>query len=183
MVISLLAGAVLIAMAINEGLQYYQYNKTPDLTKRYPRPIDDKTYKSDSVFIRATLDSLAAKSNRIFLENPDLHMPGLTDSAKVDNILDTIIYSPKGDQVLVTYMQKCIPSEESGEYFACMLRARVRKEDAWALEDYGGVTGRSFDSAALRKDIRKYFFNQYSFVDEDSLEENYFWKPEEPGIE
>lgn len=59
------------------------------------------------------------------------------------------------------------------DYFAADKRDRV----FWELKDVRySMSGSFHNKQALKKEVRKFYFNQFTFLDKDSTAANYFWK-------
>lgn len=136
-------------------------NRTPDLTPKYYRPIDQNQFQIDSLNADKALDSLVSMKNR-------LHNSQITDA-----FIDTIIYSPKGDKILVVYIMNFDLSDLASSSFL----ADEKDSISWNFEtsNVADITYCS-DISSLKLEIRKSLFNHYVFADKDSLKDNYFWK-------
>lgn len=146
-----------------------EYNQTPNLSPKYPRPVTSKVYLDDSSRIAVQIDSLIALKNRN------------SERLKIDSaFIDTIIYSQKGDKIFVSYVQKFEPNDFGNNFDPAYLHADERDSVYWHLEEGTPnaemMSGSYPDTKSLKKELRKFYFNQYSFVDADSLKENYIWK-------
>jgi hypothetical protein len=57
------------------------------------------------------------------------------------------------------------------------LGADARDSVFWQLTDIRyQMGGRFHDKESLKREVRKFYFNQFSFLDKDSTSGNYFWK-------
>lgn len=165
----LLLGLPMTIMAANGLVNSISYNRTPDLKPKYPRPVTPKIYFDDSSRISLQIDSLIALKNR---------NTGGTKIAYA--FIDTIIYSQTGNQIFVSYIQKFEPNDLGNDFDPAYLHAEERDSVYWHLEEGppNAVTmsGSYHDTTSLKKEIRKFYFNQYSFLDADSSKENYIWQ-------
>ena len=155
-----------VAKNISERIKY---ERTPDLVPKYQRPVDNVQYTGDSTHIQIAIDSLIAMRNR------------QTGGTKVQYaFIDTIIYSPKGDEVFISYIKKYEPNNLGNDFDPWYLSGTERNDKYWNLiEGKPGIptfSGSFHDIENLKKEVRKFYFNQYSFSSQDSLKENYFWK-------
>ncbi|PWT76086.1 MAG: hypothetical protein C5B59_07390 [Bacteroidetes bacterium] len=126
-------------------------------------------FLEDSSRIAVQIDSLIALKNRN------------TGGTKVANaFIDTIIYSQTGGQIFVSYIRKFQPNDLGNDLDPAYLTADERDSIYWHLRDGTPnnvmMSGSYHDVASLKKEVRKFYFNQYSFIDSDSLKSNFFWK-------
>lgn len=145
-------------------------NRQPNLTVKYPRPVSKNTFLKDSIYAKLAIDCLVVLNNRLY---------GGTDISY--GILDTIIYSPSGNEILIIYANKFEPNDLENDldpaYFSSNKRS---KSNNWELET--GLHNRTHFGGSyhtmeeLKKSVRKFYFNEYKFKQSDSLEENYFWR-------
>lgn len=92
-------------------------------------------------------------------------------------VIDTIIYSERGDKIFVSYMEKFEPNDRGNDLDPEYLGADNRDSVFWQLTTVSHQLGGSFhDEKTLKNEVRKFYFNQFSFLDKDSTGENYFWK-------
>lgn len=159
---------ITIAIAKNI-IVYIHYNRTPDLVPKYPRPVTANVYFEDSSRIAAQIDSLVELKNRN------------TGSVKIDHaFIDTIIYSQTGKQIFISYIQKFEPNDLGNDLDPDYLHATEKDSVYWHLEEGTPnayqMSGSYHDPTSLKRDLRKFYFNQYCFTDADSLKENYIWK-------
>jgi len=164
----LVALPVTVMIAKNTIATIY-YNRTPNLSPKYARPVTSKVYFEDSSRIAVQIDSLIALKNR---------SPGGVKIAYA--FIDTIIYSQTGNQIFISYIQKFEPNDLGNDLDPAYLHADERDSVYWHLQEgtpNAVMMGGSYhDKASLRKELRKFYFNQYSFIDADSSKENYIWK-------
>jgi hypothetical protein len=161
-----------LPMAITIGknlVEYIHYNRNPDLTYNYQRPVTSRVYLEDSSRIATQIDSLVALKNRN------------SGGVKIERaFIDTIVYSQTGRQVLVIYIQKFEPNDRGNDFDPAYLHADERDSIFWHLEEGTPnaemMSGSFHDVSELKKELRKFYFNQYHFEDADSLKENYIWK-------
>jgi hypothetical protein len=143
-----------------------EYNRTPDLSVKYELPVTREQYLSDSTKIQLAINSL------IDLRNSEY---GGTDV--LYGVIDTIIYSQTGDKIFVSYMSKFAPNDMGNDLDPDYLGAAKRDSVFWQLREVSDQMGGSFhDESTLKREVRKFYFNQFSFLDKDSTKENYFWK-------
>jgi hypothetical protein len=162
----LILGLPLTYSAVGWTIGQYQYNRTPDLTAKYALPVTREQYLVDSVNIKLTIDSLVVMRNNKH-GGPDV----------VYAIIDTIIYSEKGNKVFVSYIKK-FERNDLGNYLDTdYLVADSRDSIFWSFTDPRYSCGGSYpDIGTLKLGVRKRYFNQFTFLDRDSTAENYFWK-------
>jgi len=167
----LLLGLPMAIMAASGVAHNIRYNRTPDLTARYPRPISQNIFKADSLRIAVQVDSLISLRNR------------LTGGAKVVSaFVDTIIYSQSGKEIFVVYAQQFEANRLGNDLHPAYLFADGKDSVYWHLQEgtpnAEQMSGSYHNIADLKKAVRKFYFNQYGFLETDSLNENYFWKRE-----
>jgi hypothetical protein len=170
--IFLFLGLPMTLVAANGLLHSIHYNRTPDLTPKYPRPVSQATFSADSKRISIQVDSLIALKNRE------------THGIKVASaFVDTIIYSESGKEVFVIYAKQFEPNHLGNDLDPDYLSADERDSVYWHLREGTPnavrMSGSYRNIDDLRKAVRKFYFNQYSFRDADSLKENYFWERNE----
>ena len=162
----LVLGLPLTYSAIRGTIDQYHYNRTPDLTARYSLPVSREQYLFDSVNIKLAIDSLAVMKNSKY-GGPDV----------IYSTIDTIIYSEKGDKVFVSYIKKFEPNDWGNDLDTGYLVADNRDSVFWCLTRPRYSCGGSYhDINTLKLEVRKCYFNQFTFLDRDSTTENYFWK-------
>lgn len=165
-IIFLLVGLPLTITAIRGTIDQIHYNRTPDLSVKYELPVSREQYLFDSVNIKLAIDSMIALRNREY-GGPDV----------LYGLIDTIIYSQAGDKIFISYMKKFEPNNLGNDLDPDYLGANKRDSVFWQLTDVGVQMSGSFhDEKSLKEEVRKYYFNQYSFLDKDSTTESYFWK-------
>lgn len=165
-VIFLLAGLPLTITAIRGTIDQIHYNRTPDLSVKYELPVSREQYRFDSVNIKLAIDSMIALRNREY-GGPDV----------LYGLIDTIIYSQAGDKIFVSYMKKFEPNNLGNDLDPDYLGADKRDSVFWQLTDVRySLSGSYHDKETLRREVRKFYFNQFSFLDKDSTSNNYFWK-------
>lgn len=143
-----------------------EYNRTPDLSVKYELPVTRAEYISDSTNIQLAINSLIA------LRNSEHGGPGI-----LYGLIDTIIYSQNGDKIFVSYINKFEPNDMGNDLDPGYLGAAKRDSVFWQLREVSHQFGGSFhDQRTLKMEVRKFYFNQFSFLDKDSTKENYFWK-------
>jgi len=162
----LVLGLPLTYSAIHWTIDRYHYNRTPDLTAKYSLPISREQYLSDSVNIKLAIDSL------IVMTNSEYGGPDVTYAT-----IDTIVYSEKGDKVFVSYMKKFERNDRGNDLDTDYLVAGSRDSVFWRLTRPRYSCGGSYHNIkTLKLEVRKCYFNQFTFLDSDSTAENYFWK-------
>jgi hypothetical protein len=165
-IIFMIIGLPLTFTTVKGELSYYDYNRDPDLTVKYPRPVNQEQFSIDSLNIKAAIDSLVVLRNKTY---------GGTDI--IYAVIDTIIYSPKGDKVFVSFINRYEPDNRNDDFHPDFLFADKRDSVAWQLQGTSyGLGGAYPDQTSLKKEVRKFYFNQFSFLDKDSTTENYFWQ-------
>jgi hypothetical protein len=157
-----------IAVVKSQLLQYRQ-NRALDLTPQYSRPVSQSQYLGDSLHIKVALDSLVALENRI------------TGGSDIDyGEIDTIIYSPTGNEVFIIYYFKYLKNERADDLYPGYLSGTERNPDFWNLREGKSNTdsygGNYHELSKLKMNVRKFYFNNYSFNPKDSSKENYFWR-------
>ena len=165
----LLLGLPITVMAATGIIRNITYNRTPDLTPKYPRPISSNIFSEDSLRIEIQIDSLIALTNRS------------TGRLKIaDAFIDTIIYSQTGRQVFVSYIQIFEQNDSGNDLSPGYLTADKRDSIYWHLREGSPnnvmMSGNYHDLETLRLELRKFYFNQYTFNDADSLKDNFFWE-------
>lgn len=165
----LLLGLPMTIMAVYVLLDNMNYERTPDLTAKYPRPFTESIVKADSLRIAVQVDSLIALRNRE------------TGGTKVvAAFIDTIIYSQSGKDIFVIYAQQFEPNHLGNDLDPAYLSAHEKDSIYWHLQEgtpnAEHMSGSFHNIADFKKAVRKFYFNQYLFLDADSLQENYFWK-------
>jgi hypothetical protein len=165
----LLLGLPMTIAAVNGLVQNIYYNRTPDLKSKYPRPFNQSAFLADSLKIAVQVDSLIALKNR---ETGGIKV--------VSAFVDTIIYSQSGKQIFVVYAKQFEPNQLGNDLDPAYLSADERDSVYWHLQEGTPnsvqMSGSYHNIADLKKAVRKFYFNQYSFLETDSLKENYFWK-------
>ncbi|MBL0183921.1 MAG: hypothetical protein IPP96_17190 [Chitinophagaceae bacterium] len=165
----LLLGLPMTIMAANGLVHNINYNRTPDLTAMYPRPFSQNIVSADSLRIAVQVDSLIALRNR---ETGGIKV--------VSAFIDTIIYSQSGKEIFVVYAQQFEPNHLGNDLDPAYLSADEKDSIYWHLQEgtpnAEQMSGSYHNIADLKKAVRKFYFNQYSFLEADSLKENYFWK-------
>lgn len=162
-------GLPMTIMVAGNIIRNIQFNRNPDLTPKYERPYDQQVYVDDSLHIAIQIDSLVAIRNRN------------TGGIKVVSaFIDTIIYSQNGKEIFVSYAQQFEPNHLGNDLDPAYLFADEKGSVYWLLQEgtpNAEMLGGSFhDTASLKKAVRQFYFNQYSFLAKDSLKKNYFWK-------
>jgi hypothetical protein len=165
----MLIGFPMTLQAIIGVIKFSKVNRAPNLTAKYARPVNQQTFIDDSLHIVTQIDSLIALRNRN------------TGGIKVASaIIDTIFYSEKGDQIFISYVEKFEPNNLGNDLSPSYLSADSRDSNFWHLKEgppNANYLGGSYhDINELKEAVRKFYFNRYSFLDRDSLKENYFWK-------
>jgi hypothetical protein len=167
--IFLLLGLPLTIVAGKSTFENIRYNRNPNLTGKYSRPISVEQFKSDSIHIQIALDSL------VFLRNR------LNGGVKIKYaFIDTIIYSQKGDMVFITYINKYETNHLGNDLDPYYLFGFVRDVTGWDLHE--GTPGSPMLSGSfhtleeLKNEVRKFYFNQFLFAEQDSAKPNYFWR-------
>ncbi len=145
------------------------YNRTADLSPKYPRPVTSGVYFQDSLRIAVQIDSLVALKNRTKGEVKIAYA-----------FIDTIIYSQTAKKIFILYIQKYEPNDLGNDFGPAYLHADNRDSNYWHLEEGTPnsvmMSGNYHDTASLRRELRKFYFNQYSFENADSSKKNYIWK-------
>ena len=165
----LLLGLPMTIIAANGLVHNIYYNRTPDLKAKYPRPFSQNIFLMDSLRIVQQVDSLIALRNR---ETGGIKV--------VSAFIDTIIYSQSGKEIFVIYVQQFEPNHLGNDLHPAYLSANEKVSVYWHLQEgtpNAEQMGGSYHNITdLKNAVRKFYFNQYSFVESDSLKENYFWK-------
>lgn len=161
---------ILTGFLIVPGLVAVIYDdRQPDLTIKYPRPVSKTVFLKDSLNAELAIDCLIVLNNRLY---------GGTDVSY--GILDTIIYSPSGNEIFIIYANKYEPNDLGNDLDPAYFSADKRgKNNEWELEPgtkRTQLSGSYHDMKELKESVRKFYFNNYKFKPSDSLEENYFWK-------
>jgi hypothetical protein len=164
--IFLIIGFPLTITAIRGSIDQIHYNRTPDLTVKYELPVTREQYLFDSTNIKLAIDSMIALRNREY-GGPDV----------LYGIIDTIIYSQTGDKIFVSYMKKFEPNNLGNDLDPDYFGADKKDSVFWQLTDVRySMSGSFYDKESLKEEVRKFYFNQFSFLDKDSTAKNYFWK-------
>lgn len=162
-------GLPMTIMAANGLVHNINYNRTPDLTAKYPRPFSQNTFLKDSLHIAVQIDSLIALRNR---ETGGIKV--------VSAFVDTIIYSQSGKEIFVVYTRQFESNNLGYELDPAYLTANKKDSVYWYVQEGTPnaveMSGNYHNLSDLKKAVRKFYFNQYSFLEADSLKENYFWK-------
>jgi len=162
----LLISLPLTIIAIQSEIQSKHSNRMPDLSIKYVLPVDREQYLFDSTNIKIAIDSMIALSNRKY-GGPDI----------LYGIIDTIIYSQKGDKIFVSYMNKYEPNNLGNDLDPDYFGANRRDSIFWQLTSIRySMSGSFHDPQSLKLAVRKFYFNKFSFLDKDSTSGNYFWK-------
>ncbi|HEY3386876.1 MAG TPA: hypothetical protein VGK46_10220 [Saprospiraceae bacterium] len=165
-IIFMIIGLPLTVIAIRGTIAEIHYNRSPDLSVKYEIPVSREQYLFDSTNIKLAIDSMIALRNRKY-GGPDV----------LYGIIDTIIYSQTGDKVFVSYMKKFERNHLGNDLDPDYLGADERDSIFWRLTTVGHQMGGSFhDAETLKKEVRKFYFNQFTFLDKDSTDANYFWR-------
>lgn len=164
----LLIGLPLTFIAVKGIVESIHYNRKPDLTIKYQRPVSHEQFLKDSINIKLQIDSLIALKNRTYGGADILY-----------TIIDTIIYSQSGDQVFVSYAEKYGANNLGNDLDPAFLSANTRTNDFWNLREGPPnaytISGSYHDLKSLKLAVRQFYYNQYVFIDKDSLMKNYFW--------
>jgi hypothetical protein len=165
----LLLGLPMTVMATGGLIENINYNRIPDLTPKYPKPVTQQVFAEDSMRIAVQVDSLVALRNRE------------THGIKVlSAVVDTIFYSQSGKEIFVVYAQQFEPNHLGNDLDPAYLSAGERDSIYWHLQEgtpnAEKMSGSYHNIVELKNAVRKFYFNQYSFLDKDSLKVNYFWK-------
>jgi hypothetical protein len=165
-IIFMAIGLPLTITAVRGTIDKIHYNRTPDLSVKYELPVDRAQYLFDSTNIKLAIDSLIALNNKKY-GGPDV----------LFGVIDTIIYSQAGDKVFVSYMKKFEPNDLGNDLDPGYLGADKRDSVFWQLTTVSHQMSGSFhDEKTLKREVRKFYFNQFSFLDKDSTKQNYFWR-------
>ena len=165
----LFIGLPMTIMAASGIIQNIYYNRNPDLTPKYERPFTQQTFVADSLHIAVQIDSLIVLRNRN------------TGGIKVVSaFIDTIIYSQTGKEIFISYAEQFEPNHLGNDLDPAYLSADEKDSVYWHLQEGTPnnemMTGSYHDITSLKKAVRQFYFNQYSFLAKDSLKKNYFWK-------
>ena len=164
--IFLLISLPLTIIAIQSKIYSIHSNRMPDLSIKYERPVDREQYLFDSANIKIAIDSMIALRNRQY-GGPDV----------LYGVIDTIIYSQKGDKIFVSYMKKFEPNDLGNDLDPDYFGANRRDSVFWQLTSIRySMCGSFHDPQSLKLTVRKFYFNKFSFLDKDSASANYFWK-------
>ena len=156
-----------IEVSINFVESIY-YNRTPDLIPKYKRPISCSFYLKDSSQITAHLNSIVSIKNKRNI-----------NTIVISTFIDTIMYSQTGKEIFVVYIKQLSSNELSNYYEPAYLSSKEKDSIGWHLEEsvpndeYMNSSFQNVDD--LKKEVRKFYFNQFSFKEKDSLKYNYFW--------
>jgi hypothetical protein len=162
----LLIGLPLTVVAIRGTIESIHYNRTPDLVVKYKLPVTRERYLYDSTMIKTAIDSLVAIHNQKY-GGPDV----------LSTLIDTIIYSQKGDKIFISYIKKYERNNLGNDLYPDYLAANKRDGVFWQLTTTRyRMSGSYHDVVSLKKAVRKFYFNQFSFMDKDSTAKNYLWK-------
>jgi hypothetical protein len=164
--IFMLLGLPMTLIAAEGIIKDIHYNREPDLAIKYRRPVGSEQFKADSAHIEVAIDSLISLRNR------------QTGGAKVQYaFIDTIIYSQKGDKVFVSYVKKYEPNDLGNDFIPAYLYSDTRSLHYWNLEEVRyNFSGNFQDTVNLKRAVRRFYFNQFSFLDKDSSKSNFFWR-------
>ncbi len=147
------------------AIEQHHYNRTRDVTAKYALPVNKEQYVFDSTNIKLAIDSLIAMRNREY-GGPDV----------VYAEIDTMIYSERGDKIFVSYIQKFEKNDWGNDLDPDYLVADNRDSVFWNLTHPRYSCGGSYhDIKTLKLEVRKCYFNQFTFLDRDSTANNYFW--------
>lgn len=165
----LFLGLPMTIMATVGIVRNFRYNKKPDLSATYPRPVTQKLFTENSLRILVQIDSLVALKNRE------------TYGIKVlSTVIDTIIYSQPGNEIFVIYAKQFEQNELGNDLEPAYLSAYEKDSIYWHLQEAtpnAAMMGGSYhDISSLKNAVLKFYFNRYRFLAGDSLKENYFWK-------
>ena len=164
--IFLIIGLPLTILAIQSKINSIHSNRIPDLSIKYERPVSKEQYLFDSINIKTAIDSMIALRNRQY-GGPDV----------LYGIIDTIIYSQKGDKVFVSYMKKFEPNDWGNDLDPDYFGANSRDSVFWQLTSVRySMSGSFHDPQSLKLAVRKFYFNKFSFLEKDSASSNYFWR-------
>jgi hypothetical protein len=142
------------------------YNRVPELIAKYPRPISLEQFRLDSVNIKTAIDSMVALKNRNSRNSQILYA-----------LIDTIIYSQKGDKIFIIYLNKYSPNNYGNDFVSAAFFADKKDSLFWNLEEAKfQYSGDFHNVATLKREVRKFYFNQFRFADKDSLKDNFFWR-------
>lgn len=159
-------GLPLTILAVQSKIYSIHSNRMPDLSIKYERPVTQEQYLFDSTNIKTAIDSMIALRNRQY-GGPDV----------LYGIIDTIIYSQKGDKIFVSYMKKFEPNDWGNDLDPDYFGATNRDSIFWQLTSVRySMSGSFHDPQSLKLAVRKFYFNKFSFLDKDSASTNYFWK-------
>ena len=165
----LLLGLPMTIMAAKGIVHRINYNQTPNLALKYPRPFSQNVFLKDSLHIAVQVDSLIALRNR---ETGGIKI--------VSAFVDTIIYSQSGKEIFVVYAQQFEQNHLGNDLDPAYLSADEKDSVYWHLQEgtpnAEQMGGSYHNPADLKKAVRRFYFNKYSFLETDSLKENYFWK-------
>jgi hypothetical protein len=162
----LLIGLPLTIIAVSEMVEKIHYNRTPDLSPIYPRPIGQDAYKFDSLNIQSAVDSWV---NLMNMNQRDIKLKKA--------YIDTIIYSESGDKVFVPFYMEYEKNSQGRRFVTSAFFANEKDSAYWKLEEARYLLSVDFrDSIILKKEVRKFYFNQFKFAEKDSLDIDYFWE-------
>lgn len=171
LIIITLAGLIIIPGLAGEIYD----NRQPDLTIKYPRPVTKDVFLKDSLNAKLAIDCLIVLNNRLY-GGPNISY----------GILDTIIYSPSGNEIFIIYADKFEQNDLGNDLGPAYFSANKRgKDNEWELES--GLHNRTHwggsyhNMKELKESVRKFYFNKYKFKQSDSLEESYFWRIKNDG--
>jgi len=163
--IFLLIGLPLTLLSISEIVVNINSNKTPELSPRYPRPIEQFEYKQDSLNIQLAVDSWVKLKN--------MNQKNIKFSKAY---IDTIIYSETGDKVFVPFYMKYDNNQNGKRFVTSAFFANKKDSIYWKLEQAKyRLSADFYDSLFLKQEVRKFYFNKFKFASKDRLSEDYFW--------
>ena len=163
--IFLLLALPLTISAISDLIQQINYNRPPDLTNNYPRPFTQKDFVTDSLNIQKAVEAWVVLNNMNSKKN------------KISNAyIDTIIYSENGDKIFVPFYMEYENNNHGYRFYTSAFYAGKKDSIYWNLEEAKyRLSADYYDSIVLKKEVRKFYFNQFKFANKDSLNDNYFW--------
>ena len=168
-ILFLFLGLPMTITAVKNTIETVHFNRVPDLSIKYPRPVDQEVFLKDSTNIKLQIDSLIAIKNRTY-GGPDV----------VSCTIDTIIYSQSGKEIFVVYAKQYEPNDLGNDLDPDYLSAEKRYSIFWQLKEGPpnavNMSGSFHSIDDLKKAVRQFYFNQYTFKKSINPKEPYFWK-------
>lgn len=144
----------------------YQFNRPPDLTPRYERPVDSERFLKDSIRV---LNHIEKNVQR---QNDRSGGPYILDVK-----IDTIIYSERGDKIFIAYAEFFEPNDWGNDVDVAYLIGESKEYGNWNLKTPVVNIGGSYSSfEELKTQVRKILFHNFVFGEENQKSKKYFWR-------